>query len=56
MGRRIDAGFFEVLEKFENKPAQKELETLFFKDSEVRDKNLSLFDRLKKLGAEASNI
>jgi hypothetical protein len=45
-----------VLETFESKPARKELDTLFFKDSEVRDKSLSLFDRLKKLGAEASNI
>jgi hypothetical protein len=29
---------------------------MFFKDSEVRDKDLSLFDRLKRLGAEATNI
>ncbi len=29
---------------------------MFFKDSEVRDKNLSFFDRLKQLGAEATNI
>lgn len=45
-----------VLARYEEKPARKVLEELFFKDSEERDKSLSLFDRLKKLQKEATNI
>ena len=45
-----------MLKAFADKPPQDQLEVLFFKDSEVRDKDLSLFDRLRKLGAEATNI
>jgi hypothetical protein len=45
-----------VLKTFATKPPQDQLEVLFFKDSEVRDKELSFFDRLKRLGAEATNI
>ena len=32
------------------------MDDVFFKDSEDRDKNLSLFDRLKKIQKEATNI
>ena len=46
----------QILKTFDSKPPQKDMEALFFKDSEIRDKDLSLFDRLKKLGQEASNI
>ena len=56
VGRRMDAGVFEVLKTAASRPAQDEITELFFKDSEIRDKDLSLFDRLKRLGAEATNI
>jgi hypothetical protein len=45
-----------VIGRFAAKPPRKELEDLFFKDSEERDKNLSFIDRLKKLQQEATNI
>jgi hypothetical protein len=54
--RKIDQGGREVIAKFETKPERKVLDDLFFKDSEVRDKDLSFFDRVKKIQKEASSI
>jgi len=56
VARKVDGGDREVIATYDDKPERKILEELFFKDSEERDKNLSLFDRLKKIQKEASNI
>lgn len=47
LARRLDDGSYVVLKSMSTNPSQKELDDLFYKDSEVRDKSLSFFDRLK---------
>jgi hypothetical protein len=54
--RKIDQGGREIIGKFDKKPERKFLDDLFFQDSEVRDKDLSFFDRIKKIQKEASSI
>ena len=47
--RKLDNGDQVILQQYKEKPpAREELERLFFDDSEERDKDLSLIDRLKK--------
>lgn len=45
-----------VIAEYDERPARKDLDELFFKDSEERDKDLGLFERLKRIQKEASNI
>jgi hypothetical protein len=48
-GRRLDqGGGYEVIKTFSTKPCRKTLDDVFYRDSDVRDRNLSLLDRLKK--------
>ena len=46
--RRLDKGGYVLLNTYPTKPLRDELETLYMEDSKIRDKNLSLLDRLKK--------
>ena len=47
--RKLDNGDQVILNSYKDKPpAREELEKIFFEDSEERDKDLSLIDRLKK--------
>lgn len=50
VARRLDQGGYEVIAVYDEErlPAREELEKVFYVDSEVRDKNLSMIDRLKK--------
>lgn len=48
VARRLDNSEYVLLKTFKSIPSQGELEVLFFEDSKERDKDLSLFDRLKK--------
>jgi hypothetical protein len=54
--RKLDQGQYVELGRFETKPARSDLDKLFLKDSEERDKSLSLWDRLKRIRDEASKI
>lgn len=47
--RRLDVGGYVLLKEYaDSMPPRPELEELFMEDSKVRDKDLSLLDRLKK--------
>lgn len=48
IGRRLDQGGYVELKTYEKEPLRPVIDKLFFEDSEIRDKNLSLLDRLKK--------
>mmetsp|Transcript_34936 Transcript_34936/g.69831 ORF Transcript_34936/g.69831 Transcript_34936/m.69831 type:complete len:314 (+) Transcript_34936:31-972(+) len=56
VARRTDEGGKQVLDTYAEKPARAVLDDLFYKDSEERDKDLGLFERLKRIQKEASNI
>lgn len=47
--RRLDIGGYTVLKSFATKPIRSELDELFFEDSKIRDKDLSLMDRMRRL-------
>ena len=54
--RRLDQGGYVELSRYDAKPARAALDALFARDSEERDKGLSLWDRLKRIREEASKI
>jgi hypothetical protein len=54
--RKLDQGQYVELGRYDAKPARSDLDKLFLKDSEERDKSLSLWDRLKRIRDEASKI
>jgi hypothetical protein len=54
--RRLDQGGYVELARYDARPARADLDALFARDSEERDKALSLWDRLKRIREEASKI
>ena len=46
--RRLDKGGYVLLKAYDTRPLRSELETLYMDDSKIRDRNLSMLDRLKK--------
>ena len=50
VGRRSEnsSGGYFLLNSFKEKPSTEVLDDLFYQDSDIRDKNLSFLDRLKK--------
>ena len=47
--RRLDGGGYVLLREWDAKPSRAEMETVFLEDSKIRDAQLSLVDKLRKL-------
>jgi hypothetical protein len=47
--RRLDGGGYVLLREWDTRPSRAEMETVFLEDSKIRDAQLSLVDKLRKL-------
>jgi len=47
-GRRLDEGGYVTIGTFDESPSRVALEQLFYEDSEIRDKDLSFTERLRR--------
>jgi hypothetical protein len=48
IGRRLDDGNYVLLKEYDTKPSREQLETLFFEDSKVRDKDVGFLERIRR--------